>query len=207
MTVVFDIVLPILAGISIVAVVLFLLRAVSARSRVENQAYEVGRVETRQRAQVNLLRAFVALIFAVFFLALIALGPQLKAFVPAPTVTPPPTVMSPTTTSPATVTLTPVPATAEATTTPLVPTATPTLPPTETPTPEPLKATVTSGVGVYLRNDPGVGAAELEYLPDGTVLLVLDGQQAADDLQWQQVQTDNGQIGWVALEFITINEP
>jgi hypothetical protein len=47
----------------------------------------------------------------------------------------------------------------------------------------------------------------LEWLLEGTVLIVLPGQQTAEDLLWQQVQTEEGLIGWVAADFIVINEP
>jgi hypothetical protein len=47
----------------------------------------------------------------------------------------------------------------------------------------------------------------LEWLLEGSILIVLPGQETADDLLWQQVQTEDGLIGWVAAEFIAINEP
>lgn len=207
MAVLFNIALPILAVLSIVAGFYFLLRAVTARSKASQQAYDVGRVETRQKAQVNLVRAFVAFVFAVVLLAVIFTGPRVMATMPQPTPTPLPTAVSPTTAPTKTATHTPVPTLSKATATSPVPTATSTAFPTETPTAQPLTATVTSGVGVYLRGEAGTETAELEYLPDGTVLFVMEGQQIADELQWQQVQTDTGLVGWVASEFITINEP
>jgi hypothetical protein len=79
--------------------------------------------------------------------------------------------------------------------------------PTETPTPGPQTATVSSGVGIYLRSEPSTSAAELQYLEDGSILFVLDEQQTAEDLLWQQVRTEAGQIGWVAADYITMNQP
>jgi hypothetical protein len=57
-----------------------------------------------------------------------------------------------------------------------------------------------------LRETPGTETAQLEWLLEGTTLFVLAGQETVDELQWQQVQTEEGQTGWVALEFIAINE-
>jgi hypothetical protein len=38
------------------------------------------------------------------------------------------------------------------------------------------------------------------------VVFVLPRQQSAEDLLWQQVQTEEGVVGWVASDFILINE-
>lgn len=207
MAVIFNIVLPILVGICIITLIVFILRAVAARSKVSSQAYGVGQVETRQKAQANLFGALIALIFALIFLGLIFVGPRVMASLPEPTPTPEPTAVPATTVPTETATVAPVPTEAQTTATSPVPTATSTPLPTETPTPVPPSATVSSGVGIYLRSEPGIGTAELQYLEDGTALFLLDGQQTADDLQWQQVQTDTGQVGWVAVDFITINQP
>lgn len=207
MAVIFNIVLPILAGISIIAVFFFLFRAISARTRASRQAYDVGQVEARQRAQANLLGALIALVFALFFLALVFIGPRVAASLPQATPTPQPTAIPPTAAPTEAATITPLPTAAQATATSPVPTASPTPLPTETSTPAPQTATVSSGVGIYLRSEPGTESVELQYLEDGTVLFVLNGQQLVDDLQWQQVQTDTGQVGWVAADFITVNQP
>jgi cbb3-type cytochrome oxidase subunit 3 len=203
----FSVVLPVLAGICIIGVFFFVLRALSARSRVDNQAYGVGRVEVKQEAQVNLLRALVSFVLALIFLALAFVGPRIEAVFPAATPTPPPTPIQPTAAPTLTATVTVMPTSAQPTPTSPIPTATATLLPTATSTPQPLTATVTSGVGVYLRGAPTTVGAELEYLPEGTVLFVLEGQQDADELIWQEVQTQAGQAGWVAADFITINQP
>jgi uncharacterized protein YgiM (DUF1202 family) len=203
----FNYLLPILVGISIIALLVFLLRALSARSKMSSQAYGVGQVETRQKAQANLLAAVVSLFLALIFLALLVVGPRVIASLPEPTPTPQPTAVPATALPTETVTATPVPIEPQATPTSPVPTGTATPRPTETPTPAPLTATVSSGVGIYLRSEPGTASAELQYLEDGAVLFVLEGQQTAEDLLWQQVQTDTGQVGWVAVDYITINEP
>ena len=207
MAVLFNIVLPILAGISIIAVFFFLVRAISARSKASRQAYGVGQVEARQKAQANFLGALISLFFALIFLALIFVGPRIAASFPEATPTPQPTAVPPTAAPAETATIAPVPTEPQATATSPVPTATATTVPTATPTPAPLTATVSSGVGIYLRDEPGTESAELQYLEDGTILFVLGGEQAADDLQWQQVQTDTRLVGWVAADFITINQP
>ena len=207
MAVFFDIVLPILAGISIIVVFFFLLRALSARSKASRQAYGVGQVESRQKAQANLLGALIALFLALLFLALVFVGPRLMAAIPEATPTPEPTAVPATVAPTEIATITPVATEPQVTPTSPAPTATTTPPSTETPTPAPLTATVSSGVGIYLRSGPGTESAELQYLEDGTILFVLGGEQAADDLRWQQVQTDTGLVGWVAADFITINQP
>lgn len=201
-SVVFSIILPILAGLSILAIFYFVLRAFSARSRADHQPYNVGRLVVRQSAQVNLFRALIALIFALFFLALIAIGPRLAAAIPVPTPTPQPTEVPPT----AVPTVPPSPtATFEPVATPTspVPTATPPPQPTASATPQPPTAVVTSGVGVYLRAEPSTASEQLQYLEQGTIVILLEEQQTAEELQWQRVQAPDGQIGWVALDFIT----
>jgi uncharacterized protein YgiM (DUF1202 family) len=203
----FNFVLPILVGICIIALIVFLLRGLSARSKMSSQAYGVGQVEIRQKAQVNLLAAIVSFLLALLFLTLIFVGPRVMASLPDPTPTPQPTAVPPTAAPTGTATVTSVPTPMQPTPTSPVPTATGTSQPTETPTPSPLTATVSSGVGIYLRSEPGTDSTELQYLEDGTILFVLDAQQTAEDLLWQQVQTDTGQVGWVAVDFITVNEP
>lgn len=207
MAVFFSLVLPILAGISIIALFIFLFRAISARSNMSSQAYGVGQVETRQKARANLLGALIALLFALVFLMLSLAGPRVLATLPEPTPTPRPTAVPATAVPTETITVTPLPTSAQATPTSPIPTTTSTAVPTDTPTPSPLTATVSSGVGIYLRGEPGTSSAELQYLEDGTVLFVLEGLQVVDDLEWQQVRTDTGQVGWVAVDFITVNEP
>ena len=207
MAVFFNFVLPILVGICIIALIVFLLRALLARSKMSSQAYGVGQVEARQKAQANLLAAMVSFVLALIFLALIFIGPRVMASLPDPTPTPQPTAIPATAAPTETATVTSVPTLMQPTPTLPVPTATVTSQPTETPTPAPLTATVSSGVGIYLRSEPGTDSAELQYLEDGTILFVLDAQQTAEDLLWQQVQTDTGQVGWVAVDFITVTEP
>ena len=202
MTVVFNIVLPILAGLSVLGVVVFILRAFRARTKADAQPYSVGRQEVRQAAQVNLFRALVALIFALFFLALIGIGPRLAAAIPTPTATPSPTVMPATAVPTVEPTPTTLPTPLPSPTSP-VPTATPAPEPMATLTPQPATAIVSSGVGVYLRAQPSTEAEQLQYLEEGVTVILLEGQETAEDLLWQQVQAPDGQIGWLARDFVT----
>ena len=207
MAVIFNIVLPIVAGIFILVMFIFIWRAFTARSSASHQAYNVGRQEALKSSRVYLVRALFALFLALILVGAIGISPNLSSIFPVPTATP--IVETPLPTSMATVppTLTPISPTLNPSPTALLPTPIPTPIPTSTSTPAPLKATVSSGVGVWLRTDPGVDTDQLEWLLDGTELIVLDGRQIIEDLEWQQVQTDNGVTGWVAAEFIVINEP
>jgi len=85
-------------------------------------------------------------------------------------------------------------------------TAAPTDAPTNTPEPVVDTAVVSSGVGVWLRSAPSTSGEQLEWLLDGTILTLLEGQQTADELLWQQVQTASGITGWVAADFIIVSE-
>jgi hypothetical protein len=76
-----------------------------------------------------------------------------------------------------------------------------------TATSAPTTATVSSGVGVWLRGAPSTSGEQLEWLLDGTVVTLLAGQETADDLLWQQVRTEAGVEGWVARDFLAVSEP
>lgn len=106
------------------------------------------------------------------------------------------------------------PASAVPTETP--PQASPTAIPTITPKPTPNLAvppeeiTVgyyaevanTDGIGVSLRGGPSTNNSRLFTVPEGTILLVIDGPREADTFIWWQVQLDDGSEGWVAGDFI-----
>ncbi len=83
---------------------------------------------------------------------------------------------------------------------PASPTAQATVAATIAPTPQ--TATVSSGVGVWLRGAPSTTGEQLEWLLDGTTRHPLPGQETADDLLWQQVRTEAGVEGWVARDFL-----
>jgi len=209
---VINIVIPLLAGISIVLALFFILRALQQRSELARAAYSVGRQEARQAMQVDVVRGIAAFLVGLILLGVFGLSPR-----------PVESALPPTDIAPATE---PVGA-SDATNTPtvtveIVPTDTPTIEPsptmpaatateaplpTDTPAPEPGTATVSSGVGVWLRAAPGTNTEQLEWLLDGTVVTLLEGYETADDLEWQQVQTPAGSVGWVAVPFIVYDEP
>jgi SH3-like domain-containing protein len=62
-------------------------------------------------------------------------------------------------------------------------------------------ALVNSPNGLWLRESPG-GTQEVELIPDGSVLILLPGREVANDSEWQQVRTQAGNEGWVAVDFI-----
>jgi hypothetical protein len=88
---------------------------------------------------------------------------------------------------------------------PTSPIDTPTPIPTDTtaPTDTPVvpSATVNSPNGLWLRESPG-GTQELELIPDGTVLILIERIETVEGQGWQQVLTPAGNQGWVAVEFI-----
>ena len=113
--------------------------------------------------------------------------------------------------------------------------ATPTLPPpppatrtpqptaTLTPTPQPT-ASPTPGViaigsfvkvvtagpqGLSFRQDPGLQGQRRKYLPEGTVLRVIDGPKDVDGIKWWKLQsrTDTNDVGWAATDYLTLTTP
>ena len=185
-TAVFQIIVYILLALILLGTLAFLGRAWRARSETARAPYGVGHLESRQTARRNLLWGFLLLVGGFLCVGSFLLGSQIAALLPQePTAVPPiPTVPLPTATEPAAIVV-----------------------PTETAVPAPTTATVNSGVGVWLRSVPGTASDQLEYLVDGTILTLLDSQQTADDLVWQQVTAPSGTAGWVALDFIVINQP
>lgn len=207
MAVIFNIVLPILAGLSVFAMIYFLWRAFYSRYKSSRQPYNVGRQEAHRASKVNVMRAVFFLLLALIFLAVIGVSSQIENLQPVPTATPLPETRSPSPEATLVPTATRTLSTSEPSPTSPLPTPTVTPLPTVTNTPQPLTATVSSGVGIWLRDVPGTETEQLEWLLEGTVLIVLPGQETADDFDWQQVQTEEGLIGWVASDFIVINEP
>lgn len=206
MAVFFNIVLLILAAVAVVAMLFFIGRALRARSKASHQAYNVGRQEAIKSSQANLVRAAFSLLLAVIFVLVLVVTSNLGKETPPPIDIPEVETVAPT--LEITIEPTELPATNTSEPSPTIPspTATVTPPPTETSTPAPQTATVSSGVGVWLRANPGVETEQIEWLLDGTIVTVLSGVQSVDDLVWQQVQTEGGVSGWVAAEFIVLNE-
>lgn len=99
----------------------------------------------------------------------------------------------------------------------LEPTATPI--PTETPTPavpialEPgvyAKVINTGSAGVSVRAGPGTNNARLNVAPEGSIILVLDGPRADENLQefvWWFIRNEDGTEGWAAQDFLEPSLP
>ncbi len=206
MTVVLNYLIFTLIGVTVLVAVFFIFRAVQARSQSRREAYGVGQQEARRSMQIDLARGV-----AFVFVGLILLGVYGLNFRPAESLVEPtklPPTQRPTT---GVVTAVPSPTTDLPTTEPTRPAPTITassIPePTEEPaTPAPRTVTVISEVGVWLRGAPSTEGVQLEWVLNGTVLTLLPGRETADNFEWQQVRSPDGNDGWVATDFIEINE-
>ncbi len=218
-------ILLVIAAILIIAAIIFIYQATQRRTRSNRAAYNVGRQEARMAMQINLLRAFAALLVGLVLFGAYLLLPDFSGADPALVLTIEPssegieadvteTAVSPTNTpiSASTTSPTDLPPAQVSTLTPI-----PTSPPTASPTsaPEPTAtatevgvktAVVTSGVGVWLRSTPSVDGEQVEWLLTETEVVVLEGQATADEFDWQQVQAPSGNVGWVAVPFIELVE-
>lgn len=217
MTAVLNIVFAAIAGVAILAALYYGGRAVIRRGRSTESAYNVGRQQARRQVQIDLIRALASIMLSLIFLGAFGLTPRpveplFSPTEPSPLLNvtnvppePEPTTVIPTE-SPTFLPTTPTVTESD----PIGPSPLPTAPstPESTATPEPLVKTaiVSSGVGVWLRATPSTSGEQLEWLLDGTALTLLDGQETADDLLWQQVQTEAGVTGWVAADFIFVSE-
>lgn len=186
----------------------YAVKGIGTRSKAQRQAYNVGQVEVKRHGQVNLIRAAFLFIVGLIFLGVFAVRPLISRATtvvePTPAV---PTIDVAATQAAATQAAPTVEPTAE--TLPTSPPASPSPEATVAPTATtaPVTAVVSSGVGVWLRGAPSTNGEQLEWLLDGTVVTLLAQQETADDLLWQQVRTDAGVEGWVARDFLTVNEP
>jgi hypothetical protein len=214
--VVLNIILLTLAGLSFLGAVVFAVRAFGARSGASRQAYQVGQVEARRSMQVNVLRAGMLFVLGLIFLGVYGILPgpaaaepealPVEPGLPAPGVATRAGTPQGEETVPLIATVPPSTPTVPATPTTADEPATPTTFPSPTPVPQPLTATVSSGVGVWLRSAPGTTTEQLEWLLDGTVVALLEGQQTVENLVWQQVRTEAGLEGWVARDYL-VTEP
>ncbi|MCP4420496.1 MAG: SH3 domain-containing protein [Chloroflexi bacterium] len=213
LTAVLNIVFAGVAGLAILAALYYGGRAVVGRSRSTKSAYNVGRQQARQFVRLDLVRALALIVLALIFLGAFGLSPRpteplisptepvlieatMPATEPAATATVAPTEQQPTNTP-----AVPTPEAVAPIATPS-PTPIPSASPTETVENVVETAVVASGVGVWLRDMPSTDGEQMEWLLDGTELIVLAGQETADNLAWQQVQTTEGFVGWVAVPFI-----
>lgn len=211
MTAVLNIVFAAIAGVAILGALYYGGRAVIRRGQSNPTAYNVGKLESRRSVQIDLIRALAAIVIALIFLGAFGLTPRPVEPLISPTE---PVLLEATdipTELPATTLPTELPAPEQVTPTPAQPEPTETSPteePTPTASPESVvdTAVVSSGVGVWLRANPSTAGEQLEWLLDGTLLTMLDGEETADGLQWQQVQTETGLVGWVAADFIVVSE-
>ncbi|MCP4424045.1 MAG: SH3 domain-containing protein [Chloroflexi bacterium] len=215
MTAVLNYVILILIGLSALAAVFFVVKGIMSRSQASREAYGVGQQDARRSMQIDIVRGA-----AFVFVGLILWGVYGLSARPAETTleptTPPPTTVP--TARAATSTQTPPSLLPTETPPVLEPTQKPTQPPpTATPSPEPeptqeptepasRTAVVISEVGVWLRGAPSSQGEQLEWVLNDTTLTVLPGRETADDYEWQQVRSPGGNEGWVAADFIEINE-
>ena len=216
----FSIVIPLLAIFAIGATLYFGIRAFRHKASLSSQAYNVGQQHKRREMQIDMLRAGTSLVVALIMLGVIGFSaqpsdsgeeemvegeetmtPTAEQMIEEPTSLPDTAVP----TQPPVVN-TEVPPTEPAE--PALPTSQPTVTavPTVAPEPQPQTAFVNSEVGVWLRSAPSTSGEQVEWLLNGAELVVLDGKQSADDLEWQQVRASSGNEGWVAVPFITYNE-
>lgn len=207
MAAVLNIVLLSLAGLSILAALYFLVKALGARSNISRQAYTVGQVEAKRVSQVNWIRAGFLFIVGLIFLGIFAVRPLISrtAFAPQPTATVPVLEVAPTQPVSESTPLSPPTSQPTPTSPPASPSPEATAAPTATTAPA--TATVSSGVGVWLRGTPSTSGEQLEWLLDGTVVTLMAGEETADDLVWQQVRTEGGVEGWVARDFLSLENP
>jgi len=200
-TTVLNTVIPILAGICLIVALYFIAKGVRARVSVSEYAYGVQRQEARQSMAVAFARGFALLLVGLILLAIFGLSPRPQMAEAEPTA---PALPSATFTSQPAATNTPT-TLQQIVSTPTSPVPTATVGPTDTPeptdTPVVPTAVVNSFNGLWLREAPG-GTQELELIPNGTALTLLEGRETTDDLEWQQVRTPSGNEGWVAAEFL-----
>lgn len=100
-------------------------------------------------------------------------------------------------------TFTPTPASTLTPTVQVTATLTPTVTvlPTATPTATPETAVVNYPFGLNLRADPRTSSPVLIVLDDEDVVILLDGNEEADGLQWQEVLVGDT-VGWVAADYL-----
>jgi hypothetical protein len=199
-------------ALSIVSALYFVGRGLRARSLSTKETYGVGQVEAARSMKIDIARGIGLVFLSLILLGVYGLSSRPTEAIGEPT--PEPTAVLEVSTSvpdtavPTPTAITTIPTPVSATIAPAAtPTAQPTLAPTEAPTTvAPVTAVVTSEVGVWLRGTPSTTGEQLEWVLNGTILTVLPGQQTADDFQWQQVRAPGGNEGWVAVDFIQINE-
>ena len=214
MKLVLPFIIPLLLIFAIIASGLFLIRAWNNRSESLQAPYNVGRQEASVAMQINVVRALFVIVIGTILLAVLLLSRTLRPLAaeeplleaqPSPTIvaTAVPVIQLEEPTAQPTQAIPPSPTAVE-----IDDTATATVRPSPTPTVVSRQETavVSSGVGVWLRASPSLESEQLEWLLEGTTLILLDGSAEADSFTWQQVQAPSGEAGWVATEFIVLPE-
>ncbi|WP_376792160.1 SH3 domain-containing protein [Thermoflexus sp.] len=80
--------------------------------------------------------------------------------------------------------------------------------PTSTPVGQRAVVTGTGGVGLRLREGPGLLYAVVTVLAEGSSVWVFPESVDADGLRWRRVRTEDGAIeGWVAESYLSLPEP
>ena len=89
------------------------------------------------------------------------------------------------------------------------PTPAPTAAPTATPTPAEREVFVNSDNGLNLRSGPSSTTTVLRTLDPGSRLIAIGAASSPDasGTAWQNVRTDDGQSGWVAVQFLIDTKP
>jgi len=212
-TAVLNLVILALMGLSVLVALFFIIRGVRTRSQSSREAYGVGQQDARRSMQIDIVRGVSLVFVSLILLGVYSLSARSAASTVEPTFMPTDTAA----TSPATIPVSSPTATqtsSQPTVTPTKPptvqtataTASPIPEPTEEPTPTARTATVISEVGVWVRGAPNADSEQLVWALGGTILTVLPEQETADDFTWQQVRTPGGIEGWVAADYIEINE-
>jgi len=200
-------ILIIVAALCMVGALYFLFLGLRNRNEVPESSYGVERQEVRHIVLASYLRGGFLFCLALILVAIIGIGNY-----PGPTVTDEdftdPGVFAPAdegATNP-TATRTTNPTRAPSPTSP-IPTLTATTSPTPLPTDTPIViiAIVASPNGLWLRERPA-GTQEVELIADGAELIVLNGNEVVDGTEWQLVRTPSGLEGWVATEYIHVNQ-
>lgn len=200
-------------GVSVLAALFYIGRGLRSRSLSSKETYGVGQVEAARSMKIDMVRGIAAIFLGLILLGVYGLNSRPAEATIEPTPPEPTAVLEVSTDVPDTTV--PTPTVTTEIPTPVSATIAPTEAPTVEPIPEPTAlppteaaatAVVTSEVGVWLRGTPSTIGEQLEWVLGGTILTVLPGQQTADDFDWQQVRTLAGNEGWVAVDFIEINE-
>ena len=64
----------------------------------------------------------------------------------------------------------------------------------------------TGGSGARLREQPGNAGAIIMVLSEGTPLLIVGADRAADGMTWRNVRAPNGNTGWIAAQFVATGQ-